>query len=125
MMQGKVLDLTVMVNMVAAISVCVAITLWLFAVARFLWSSEKRDQAAVLSLSAFAAQLMLIVIAAAVGSHGFGQLVTVLALGTAAVLSVLNIAWAFRCSSVIGSRMRPATLLWVAGIIMAISTPQY
>jgi hypothetical protein len=124
-MQNRVLDLTVLLNMAAAISVCVAIALWLFAVVRFARSSEKRDQPAVLSLSAFAAQLGLIVLAAAAGSRGLGQLITVLALGTAAVLSVLNIAWAFQCSSIIGSRMRFATMLWVAGIILAVGTPQH
>jgi len=124
-MQGKVLDLTMLLNMVAAISVCLAIAFWLFAVVRFVWSSEDRNGVTAISLTAFGAQLALIVLAALIDSRGRGQLGMVLSLGTAAVLSLLNVGWAFRCGSTIGSRMRPATLLWIAGVIVAIGTPQH
>lgn len=125
MMHGRVFDLTALVNMVAAISVCLAIAFWLFSVARFFWSSEKHDGAAGLSLAAFAGQLGLVVLAVFIDPRGVGYVGVLLALANAAVLSLLNIAWAHRSSTTIGSRMRVATLLWVAGVILAVSTPQH
>jgi hypothetical protein len=125
MMRGKTLDIAMLVNMLAAILVCVAIALWVFAVVRFAMSSEDRGRATALPLVGFPTQVALIVLAAVIDSRSRGQLSTALVLGTAAVLSIANVGWALQCSSIIGSRMKLATLFWIAGGILAFAAPQH
>lgn len=124
MTQGKAINFVALLNALGAISVCVAIVLWSLACVRLLQRSQEPKRASdQLCVIAFALQL-LVPIAAVLFHHVDGTLGSWLLFSLEASLSFMTIVWASRSRSIIGNRMKAATLLWFFGVLLAVGTPQ-
>jgi hypothetical protein len=115
--------LSEMLSLVASISIVLAIAFWLLASARFVMHPGERDSSNKLSLSAFTAHLASIAGGIAIN----GKLGITIAMGSGIVLALLSVIFAMKSHSMIGNRMKAATLLWIGGICLALAfmPPRY
>jgi hypothetical protein len=116
MMQGKVLDIIALLKAVAALSVCLAIALWCFAVVRLVMDSQEDGWSDTVSVTSFALQIIVPLGVYLFFPHSPGLILTTIAISCV----MLSLVFASRSSSIVGKRMKPAILLWVVGVILNI-----